>query len=75
MPRLPALSRLLLGLMLACGACTPTTYNPLRDRPDYVDRVLEDVTAMIEGMTNAHGADRIKLRDPNFRSSHQPLSP
>lgn len=64
--------RLLLAVTLLGAGCTPTTYNPLRDRPDYVDRVLEDVTAMIEGMAAAHTNDRVVLRDPNYRSSRQP---
>ena len=54
---------LLLAGFLMLAACTPTTYNPLRDRPDYVDQVLEDVTAIVEGMTAAHGTDRVVIRD------------
>ena len=44
----------------------------MRDPPDYVAHVIEDVTAMLEGMAAAHAADRVVLRDPNFRSSRQP---
>jgi hypothetical protein len=56
------------NLVLFAG-CTPTTYSALRDPPDYVDHVLEDVTAIIEGMADAHAKDRIVYRDPGIRSS------
>ena len=62
-----------LPVLLMCASCnTPTTYQVFHDSPDYVDRVIEDVTAMLEGMAAAHSAERVVLRDPNFRSSHQP---
>ncbi|MDT7951281.1 MAG: hypothetical protein RQ966_07225 [Acetobacteraceae bacterium] len=65
--------RLPLSLLLLCVGCsTPTTYRVLRDPPDYVDHVLEDVTAMLEGMAAAHARERVVLRDPSFRSSRQP---
>ena len=54
----------LLAAVLVLGACTPTTYNLLRDPPDYVDRVLEDVTAILEGMAAAHRIDQVVIRDP-----------
>ena len=60
------------ALILCISCTTPTTYQVFHDPPDYVDRVLEDVTAMLEGMAAAHSADRVVLRDPNFRSSRQP---
>lgn len=53
----------LLATLLGLIACTPTTYDPFRDRPDYVDRVLEDVTAMVQGMAAAHG-EQVVGRDP-----------
>lgn len=61
-----------LGLLLCTSCNTPTTYQVLHDPPDYVDHVVEDVTAMLEGMAAAHSAERIVLRDPNIRSSRQP---
>ena len=60
------------ALMLCISCSTQTTYQVMRDPPNYVDNVLEDVTAMLEGMAAAHSADRVVLRDPNFRSSRQP---
>lgn len=63
---------LLMTTVMLCAACTSTTYQPLHDPPDYVDHVLEDVTAMLEGMAAAHSADRVVIRDPNFRSSVHP---
>jgi hypothetical protein len=62
-----------LSALILCISCTaPTSYQALRDPPGYVDHVVEDVTAMLEGMANAHSAERVVLRDPNFRSSRQP---
>ncbi|MGI4800980.1 MAG: hypothetical protein ACRYF2_26310 [Janthinobacterium lividum] len=62
-------SRLLLGILILFTGCTPTTYSVLRDPPDYVDHVLEDVTAIVEGMANAHARDRVVYHDPGIRSS------
>lgn len=62
-------ARLLLGTLIVLAGCTPTTYSVLRDPPDYVDRVLEDVTAIVEGMANAHARDRVVYHDPGIRSS------
>lgn len=62
-------SRLLLATLILFAGCTPTTYSVLRDPPDYVDRVLEDVTAIVEGMANAHARDRVVYHDPGIRSS------
>lgn len=59
------------SLLLYAG-CTPTTYRVMRDPPDYVDHVIEDVTAIIEGMAAAHARDRVVFRDPGIRSSRQP---
>ncbi len=62
-----------LSAILLCAACTaPTTYRAFRDPPDYVDHVLEDVTAMLEGMAAAHSAERVVMRDRNFRSGREP---
>ncbi len=64
---------LLLSAVVLCVSCAnQTTYQAFRDPPDYVDRVIEDVTAMLEGMAAAHSAQRIVLRDPDIRSSRQP---
>lgn len=63
--------RILFPMLLLCSACTPTTYNPIRDRPDYVERVLQDVTAMLEGMANAHRGERVVVHDPHYRSDVQ----
>ena len=62
----------LLAGLLACAACTPTTYSVMRDPPDYVDHVIEDVTAIVEGMARAHAKDRPVYRDPGIRSSLEP---
>lgn len=61
---------LILSLCMSCTA--QTSYQPFRDPPDYNRRVIEDVTAMLEGMAAAHAGERIVLRDPNIRSSRQP---
>ena len=64
---------LLLSALILCISCTlPTTYQPFHDSPDYVDRVVEDVTAMLEGMAAAHASSQVVLIDPNTRSSRQP---
>ena len=58
-----------LSALIFCFSCTaPTSYQAFHDPPNYVDHVLEDVTAMLEGMAAAHSAERVVLRDPNFRS-------
>ncbi len=44
----------------------------MRDPPDYVDHVIEDVTAIVEGMARAHATDRPIYRDPGIRSSIEP---
>lgn len=71
MPWLP-LSALILCISCTISCTGPTSYQAFRDPPDYVDRVIEDVTAMLEGMAAAHSGERIVLRDPNFRSGREP---
>ncbi len=62
-----------LSVLTLCLSCTaPTSYQAFNDPPNYVDHVLEDVTAMLEGMATAHSAERVVLQDPNIRSSRQP---
>lgn len=68
----PRLASILLASLVLYAGCTPTTYSVVRDPPDYVDHVLEDVTAIVEGMANAHAKDRVVYRDPGIRSSRQP---
>lgn len=64
---------LLLSGLIVCLSCTnPTTYQASHDPPDYVDRVIEDVTAMLEGMAAAHSVEQMVLRDPNVPSVRQP---
>jgi hypothetical protein len=53
-----------LSALILCISCTIST--------DYVDRVVQDVTAMLEGMAAAHASDQVVLIDPNIRSSRQP---
>lgn len=67
--RIPQVSSILFASLVLFTGCTPTTYSVLRDPPSYVDHVLEDVTAIIEGMANAHAKDRVVYRDPGIRSS------
>lgn len=68
----PRLASILLASLVLYAGCTPTTYSVVRDPPDYVDHVLEDVTAIVEGMASAHAKDRVVYRDPGLRSSRQP---
>ena len=60
------LPSVLLTFCTACSAAHPTS---ALDRSTHVERVIEDVTAMVEGMAAAHSADRVVLRGPDFRSS------
>ncbi len=59
---IPALATVLAG-------CSTPEYGRVFDRSGYVDNVLEDVTAILEGMAAAHSGDRVVLRGPDFRSS------
>lgn len=57
-----------LFLAVLCSACAQSIDAPL-DRSTHVERVLEDVSAMIEGMASAHTERRVVLRGPEYRSS------
>jgi hypothetical protein len=54
---------------LICSACAYAPPGAEIDPSTHVERVLEDVSAMIEGMTAAHAERRVVLREPGFRSS------
>jgi hypothetical protein len=58
-----------LVIALFCSACAYAPPGAEIDRSTHVERVLEDVSAMIEGMTAAHSERRVVLREPGFRSS------
>ena len=58
-----------LVIALVCSACATAPPGPGLDASTHVERVLEDVTAMIEGMAAAHSERRVVLREPGFRSS------
>ena len=61
--------RFLPFLMIAlCLGCAQPD-GGLQDHSTHVERVLEDVSAMMEGMAGAHTADRVVLRGPEYRSS------
>lgn len=63
---LVSLTLLCAGLCAGCAANTgETAYDP----STHVDRVLEDVSAIIEGMASAHSQRRVVLRGPEYRSS------
>lgn len=61
----------LLPLVFAalCTGCASAPPRSELDRSTHVERVLQDVAAMIEGMAAAHSERRIVLREPSFRSS------
>lgn len=58
----------LLLLLPLCAGCAQQDEARV-DRSTHVERVLEDVSAMIEGMAGAHTEHRMVLRSPEFRSS------
>ena len=60
-------------LVVALGGCAQAVQTSL-DRASHLDRVLEDVSAIIEGMAGAHTGRRIVLRGPEFRSSSPRVS-
>lgn len=64
-----SLPKLLPLLALLLPGCAASPYGGVVDRSGYVDHVLEDVTAILEGMAAAHRGDRMVLRGPDFRSS------
>ena len=55
-------------LVLACAGCAQS-YDTQFDRASHMQRVLEDVSAMAEGMAEAHSEQQVVLRTPDFRSS------
>lgn len=59
-----------LVIVLLCSACAAAgPQGGEFDSATHVERVLEDVTAMVEGMAAAHAERRVVLREPGFRSS------
>lgn len=56
--------RILPLLLLACIAGCAESYDAGGDRSTHVERVLQDVSAMMEGMAQAHTESRIVLRGP-----------
>ena len=56
-------------LLTLCSACSSTRAEYSVDRSTHVERVIQDVTAMLEGMAEAHVADRVVTRAPDFRST------
>jgi hypothetical protein len=55
-------------LVAACAGCAQG-YDSSYDRASHVQHVLEDVSAMIEGMAEAHTERTVVLREPDVRSS------
>lgn len=55
--------------LLLCAACAGGADRSRIEPSNHVERVLEDVTAMLEGMAAAHAPRPFVLRDPGFRSS------
>jgi hypothetical protein len=58
-----------LVIVLFCSACAYAPPGAEIDPSTHVERVLQDVSAMMEGMTAAHSEHRVVLREPGFRSS------
>jgi hypothetical protein len=56
-------------LVVLCAGCAQSPFGTASDNSTHVERVLEDVSAMIEGMAGAHTENRIVLRGPDYRSS------
>ena len=56
-------------VLLAMASCADTQYGRTYERGNHVERVLQDVTAMLEGMAAARSKKRVVLRGPDFRSS------
>ncbi len=52
-------------ILLAVAGCTADPLTSSLDRSTHVGRVLEDVTAMLEGMAEAHTEKPLVLRDPS----------
>ncbi len=56
-------------VVLACAACNAGPSPTRLDPGNHVERVLEDVTAILEGMAAAHAQPPVVVREPGFRSS------
>lgn len=55
--------------LLLCASCAAQPSERRLDQSSHVERVLEDVTAILEGMAAAHAQRPVVLQEPGFRSS------